>query len=174
MRTAAIIGAGNVGRAFGERLVRAHAKVRFGVREPAATEHTLTGPLAGAVALPLAAAAAEVEVNLLAVSAAVAVKAAQSAGDLAGKILVDCTNPVRWDRGPVWSPPPEGSVTHALAAALPAVRVIKGCDGPCDSHGSSPARRGAAEECAPAREPRRSLDPPRGGQWRRARLQLPH
>ena len=39
--------------------------------------------------------------------------------------IINFTNPVGWDGGPVWSPPPEGSNSAALAAALPGARVVK-------------------------------------------------
>ena len=126
MTIAAIIGAGHVGRALGERLVHAGATVRFGARDPLAVTKLLTGTLAGTVALPPAEAAAGATCVLLTVPAAAAVEAARSLGDLASTIIVDCTNPLRWDNGPVWTPPPEGSVTQALAAAFPRARVVKG------------------------------------------------
>lgn len=125
MQTVAIIGAGTVGRALGERLVRAGARVRFGVREPAVATGDLTGPLTGAAVLPAVEAVAGADLILLAVPAAAAVDALRSAGELAGRIVVDCTNPVRWDGGPVWAPPREGSVTQALGAAFPGVRFVK-------------------------------------------------
>lgn len=126
MQTAAIIGAGTVGRALGERLVRAGARVRFGVREPGAVTGDLTGPLAGAAVLSAAEAAAGADLILLAVPAAASVEALRSVGELGERIVIDCTNPVRWDGGPVWAPPPEGSVAQAVAAALPRLRVVKG------------------------------------------------
>lgn len=126
MTTVAILGAGSVGRALGERLLHAGAVVRYGVREPDVTAGTLTGAVADVPALLPAAAATDAEMILLAVPAAAAADAARSAGDLMGKIVVDCTNPLRWDAGPVWAPPPEGSVAQALAAIFPGVPVIKG------------------------------------------------
>lgn len=126
MITVAVLGAGTVGCALAERLLHAGAAVRFGVRDPSAASKKLTGTLAGVpVRLP-AAATADAEIILLAVPAAAVIDAAGSAGTLTGKILVDCTNPLRWDGGPVWAPPPEGSVAQALAAAFPGVAVIKG------------------------------------------------
>jgi hypothetical protein len=53
------------------------------------------------------------------------VQVAQESG-LSGKIVVDCTNPLTWNDGPVWSPPPAGSVAAAIAQAVPYARVIKG------------------------------------------------
>jgi hypothetical protein len=121
----AIIGTGNVGAAIGTHLARSGHAVVFGTRRPGEVTDLLgkAGPSATAK-LP-AEAAAEADVILLAVPAAAAVDAAKSLGDLSGKILVDCNNSLRWDKGPVWSPPPEGSLTAAIASAVPSAKVVK-------------------------------------------------
>jgi len=121
----AIIGTGNVGAAIGARLAQSGNAVVFGTRRPGEVGDLLgkAGPNAAAK-LP-AEAAAEAEVILLAVPAAAAVEAARSLGDLTGKVLVDCNNPLRWDKGPVWNPPAEGSLSAAIAAAAPSARVVK-------------------------------------------------
>jgi NADPH-dependent F420 reductase len=124
MTTVAVLGAGKVGQALATRLVAAGIDVRFGARDPAAV--SVGGDLAAASVTTPQEAASTADCVLLAVPAAAAIAAARSAGDLAGRIVVDCTNPLRWDRGPVWTPPSEGSVTAALAAALPDVAVVKG------------------------------------------------
>jgi hypothetical protein len=124
--TIAIIGAGNVGAALAERLTASGYSVRLGVK-PGTDVAALLGRCHGrAVAVPVAAAAERCEVVFLCVPAGAAVAAARAAGDLARRILVDCTNPVAWHDGPVLAPPPEGSVAAALAAALPEARVVKG------------------------------------------------
>lgn len=110
MQTIAIIGSGNVGTALASRLQQAGYHVTFGGREPGVTE----------------AATRDAAIVLVAVPAAAAVDALRAGGDLTGKIIVDCTNPLRWENGPVWAPPSEGSMSHALAAALPGARVVKG------------------------------------------------
>ena len=115
----AIIGVGAVGSSLGARARQTGFPVHFGVRDAAKA----TSPDG---ALPIAEAVAQSSIIFLAVPADAAVAAAKSAGALAGKIVVDCTNPLRWDGGPVWNPPREGSVTAALAAALPGVAVMKG------------------------------------------------
>jgi 8-hydroxy-5-deazaflavin:NADPH oxidoreductase len=57
----------------------------------------------------------------------VAVEVASSVREpLKGKVLVDCTNSLVWKEGPVWTPPPEGSVTAAIAAVVPDAQVVKG------------------------------------------------
>ena len=128
----AIIGTGNVGANLGRQLAKAGVEVRFGVR-PGKDIGELVESITAAggraqVASP-SEAAAGADAVLLAVPANAALDAAHSAGELSGKILVDCTNPVRWDAGPVWNPPEAGSVSAALAEALPGARVVKAFNG---------------------------------------------
>ena len=67
------------------------------------------------------------EIVFLAVPGSVAVDVAKSLGGaLAGKVVVDCNNPLVWKEGPVWTPPPEGSLAAAIAKAAPGARVVKG------------------------------------------------
>jgi len=110
METIAIVGSGNVGGALGSRLTAAGYHVNFGGRAPGS----------------VAAAAAQARFMFVAVPAAAAIEAVQSAGDVKGKIIVDCTNPLRWADGPVWAPPTEGSSAQALAKAFPNAAVVKG------------------------------------------------
>jgi predicted dinucleotide-binding enzyme len=86
----------------------------------------LTGPLKSVATLLPAEASVDADLIVVAVPAGAAVEAVRAAGDLAKKALLDCTNPLRWDAGPVWTPPPEGSTSLALAAAFPNARVVKG------------------------------------------------
>src|SRR5205085_6992583 len=44
----------------------------------------------------------------------------------AGKIVVDCNNPLTWKEGPVWAPPAEGSLAAAIGKAAPRARMVKG------------------------------------------------
>lgn len=122
----AIVGPGKVGTALARRLVAAgFSRVRFGVRSDAKIAEAQAG-FDGKVSAALAPeAAAGADIIFLAVPGSAAVSAAQSLGDLTGKIVVDCNNPLTWNQGPVWAPPPEGSITAALAAALPGARVLK-------------------------------------------------
>jgi predicted dinucleotide-binding enzyme len=44
------------------------------------------------------------------------------AGDLAGKVLIDCTNALKWDaQGPIWAVP----AAEEIARQRPAARVVK-------------------------------------------------
>jgi 8-hydroxy-5-deazaflavin:NADPH oxidoreductase len=126
MATIAILGAGSVGQALGRRLVSIGRSARFGVREPKKAEATLAAErLSIPVMLP-AEAATQADIVFLAVPATAAIKAVEDAGGLAQKTLVDCTNPLTWKDGPIWTPPPEGSVTQALAVAFPDLILVKG------------------------------------------------
>lgn len=122
----AIVGIGQVGSALARTFTRAGLAVRLGVRpgKDATALVAASGGLASAAPVPDAVAWSDVIV--LAVPAAEAVEALRSAGDLTGRVVVDCTNPVRWEGGPVLAPPPEGSMAAALAAAFPGAKVVKG------------------------------------------------
>lgn len=123
----AIIGAGNVGGSIGARISKAGFPVRFGVREGSDTKELLATCAADASATDAASAAAWADVVFLAVPGSVAVDVAkQLAKSLEGKVVVDCNNPLTWKEGPVWAPPPEGSLAAAIGKAAPGARVVKG------------------------------------------------
>jgi len=85
----AVIGAGNVGRALGQGWLKRNHEVRFGVRNPAdAKYHDLPG-----VAMP-ADAARDAEVIVLATPWPAAETVLRGLGDLSGRVLIDCTNPL--------------------------------------------------------------------------------
>lgn len=95
----AIIGAGNVGSAIARGLEGKGHHVTLGVRDPAAAGvAALAAETGAAVALP-AAAAAQAEVVLLALPWSVAEGAVKALGDLAGKTVVDCMNPLGMENG---------------------------------------------------------------------------
>jgi predicted dinucleotide-binding enzyme len=120
-----IVGAGNVGKALAQRLIKTGHSVTFALREGADPAPVLDS-VPGAKATPGAEAAQAGQIIFIATPAAAALDAARALGDLSGKIIVDCTNPVRWEAGPVWAPPAEGSVAAQLAGALPDAHVLKG------------------------------------------------
>jgi len=97
----AILGAGNVGGALGRSWSKAGHAIIYGVRAPNSEKHrTLldaTGAGARAVALGDAAHGADVIALATPWDATQAVLAA--AGDLRGKILIDCTNPLKFSPG---------------------------------------------------------------------------
>lgn len=126
MSVVAIIGSGNVGRSLASRLIGAGHTVRFGARDAAKARAALGPGLDGVFVGDGADAARGADVLILAVPAAAAVSAAQQAAPSPQTVVVDATNPLRWDGGPVWNPPAEGSNTAAIAAALPGHAVVKG------------------------------------------------
>jgi len=99
MMKISILGAGNVGGALGRAWARKGHDVFFGVPSPGdgKTQELLTtiGSKAGAGTVAEAAAAGEVIV--LATPWPVTQDAIQAAGNLAGKVVVDCTNPLKED-----------------------------------------------------------------------------
>jgi NADPH-dependent F420 reductase len=122
----AIIGAGNVGGGLGVNLSKRGFEVKFGVR-PDADVKALLAECKGATASAPVEAAAWADVVFLALPGTVAVEVAGSlASALKGKVVVDCNNPLVWKEGPVWTPPPEGSLAAAIAKAAPGARVVKG------------------------------------------------
>lgn len=122
----AVIGTGNVGAVLGRRWARGGHEVTFGTRRPEEPGVRAlvgeAGPSAGA-ALP-ADAASRAEVVVLAVPGANAVEAAVALGDLAGKILVDCTNPILPGLAGL-SVGRDDSGAERIARAVPDARVVK-------------------------------------------------
>jgi predicted dinucleotide-binding enzyme/putative intracellular protease/amidase len=95
-RRVAMIGLGNVGFGLADNLVRVGHSVTVGIRESQPSERVreaVERNPAIAVA-PLTEAVAGAEVIFLATPFQAAEEALNGAGDLTGKILVDCTNPV--------------------------------------------------------------------------------
>jgi NADPH-dependent F420 reductase len=92
----AIIGAGNVGGTLGSRWAKAGYQVVFGVRKPddAKIVKLLKDSGPNASAATVAEAVTDAEVVALTTPWEAAQSALQSAGNLAGKILIDATNPL--------------------------------------------------------------------------------
>lgn len=95
----AIIGAGNVGGALAKSLGRKGHSIHLGVRHPDdAGAKALAAGIGANASLHLpAAAAAAAEVIILATPWPATEQAVKGLGDLHGKILVDCTNPLKSD-----------------------------------------------------------------------------
>ena len=87
----AVIGAGNVGRALGRRWLTCDHDVRFGVPDPASAKYADLP--AQRLARP-AEAAAGAEAIVIATPWPNTEAAIGGLGDLAGRIVVDCTNPL--------------------------------------------------------------------------------
>jgi len=92
----AIIGAGNVGGALGAAWCRKGHQVVFGVRNPADAkiQKLISGIKGQATATSIAEAVAHCETVVLATHWEGLQGTLQSAGDFAGKVLIDATNPL--------------------------------------------------------------------------------
>jgi predicted dinucleotide-binding enzyme len=88
----AIIGAGNVGTALATGWSAAGHRITFGVRDPQAAP---VGGATKATFVGVAEATQTSEVLVLSVPWQAVPDALASAGDLTGKILIDCTNPLQ-------------------------------------------------------------------------------
>ncbi|MBL8958865.1 MAG: NAD(P)-binding domain-containing protein [Gemmatimonadetes bacterium] len=85
----AILGAGRVGTTLGRRFADAGHDVTYAVRDPAAAKYAGLEPKATP-----AVACADAAIVVLTTPWAAAEAALASAGDLAGKVLIDATNPI--------------------------------------------------------------------------------
>jgi len=94
-----IIGAGNVGGTLGRAWAQKGHEVMFGVRQPKTgkVQTLLEQAGGGAKAGTVAEAAAFGSVVTLATPWPATREALRTAGDLAGKVLLDCTNPLKAD-----------------------------------------------------------------------------
>jgi NADPH-dependent F420 reductase len=135
----AVLGTGRVGSALGIRWAQKGHRILYGVRD---TEDTAvravverSGPNATAMGLPLAAAAAQVVV--LAIPWDVTQQVLQSLGSLAGKVLVDCINPLTADLKGLQL----GFSTSAaerIATWAPAAKVVKAFNTVSDASMTNP------------------------------------
>jgi NADPH-dependent F420 reductase len=93
----AIIGMGNVGGTLGRRWAEAGHEVVFGARDKGDAKATSEARAIKARVASVAEAVAGAEVVVLAVPWQAAQQAIASAGNLRGKVLLDCTNPLTPD-----------------------------------------------------------------------------
>jgi NADPH-dependent F420 reductase len=140
----AVIGAGKVGGNLGATISKAGYAVRFGLKEAKDADALLARCGKDASAGTSEEAARYGDIVFLSVPGNVALDVAKSlAPSLAGKIVVDCNNPLTWKDGPVWAPPPEGSLAEAIAKAVPNAKVIKAFNGFGAEHHGDPGLTGA-------------------------------
>ncbi len=93
----AVIGTGNVGSVLGRRWADAGHEITFGTRDSSAERLQALLAGTGARATTAAEAAAASDVVVLATPWPATRAVVEQFGDLSGKILVDCTNPLRPD-----------------------------------------------------------------------------
>ena len=118
-----VIGAGNMGAGFVKQLSLAGHQVRVTARD-AAKAQQLAAQHANTQAVPVAHAAAGSDVVILATGYADAVTALRSVGDLAGKVVVDITNPLTADYMGL-SIGHSTSAAEEIARAVPGVKLVK-------------------------------------------------
>lgn len=116
-RHLAIIGAGNVGLALGAALAKAGYDITYGVRD---TSRTLPGRVATRKD-----AAQHADAILLATPWPVAIEAVGGLGDIQGKPLIDCTNPIQFEGGAVGMMDLDGRSAAELIATATGAAVVK-------------------------------------------------
>ncbi len=127
----AMLGTGVVGQTLGTRLAGLGHQVMMGARqagnEKAAAWAAGLGPSASAGTFADAAAFGELVVNATAGSVSVEVLTAAGEDNLAGKVVLDVSNPLDFSKGmpPTLSVCNTDSVGEQLQARFPAVRVVK-------------------------------------------------
>ena len=119
-----IIGAGNIGGNLGKVWVKKGHEIFFGVPDPE-KHRELEDALGGKarVGKPNEAAAFGEVVALAVPWKAVPDAVGSCKADLDGKVLIDCTNPVGWDDGPIVAVDTSGA--QKIAEIAPGARVVK-------------------------------------------------
>jgi NADPH-dependent F420 reductase len=123
----AIIGTGEVGSALGQSFARAGHEIIYGSREPQRPELAELVARSGAdasIAGP-AAAAAQADIVVLAVPWYAVEATTRSLGDLAGKVVIDPSNPRSEGPNGRDYAYPEGSNAERIQAIAPQARVVK-------------------------------------------------
>jgi predicted dinucleotide-binding enzyme len=122
----AVIGAGNVGRALGTGWAKAGHSVIFGVRDMNKPDLKAFCAQIGATAESPGDAAREGDVVVLALPWNVAENAVKLLGDLKGKVVIDCMNPLTMKDGALGLD--RGYTTsggETVASWLPGAKVVK-------------------------------------------------
>ncbi|MEP6755242.1 MAG: NADPH-dependent F420 reductase [Chthonomonadales bacterium] len=114
----AIIGAGNVGASLGKRFSAAGHSVKWGVQDP------LDPKYAGLDVTHVADSVVNAEVVILAIPYSAVESAIASTGNLAGKILIDVTNPIKADFSAL-EDLGASSAGLKVAQLAPAAKVVK-------------------------------------------------
>lgn len=125
--TIALIGTGNVGAALGQRFAGNGHTIVYGSRDPAAADvaQLVRATGHGAIATTPAEAAARARVVVLAVPWRAVEDVVRGLGDLAGKVVVDPTNPrMMADDGFADYPLPDSNAER-IARLAPQAKVVK-------------------------------------------------
>lgn len=122
----AILGTGGVGAALGPKWGAAGHTVAYGTRDPGGAKARQLAAISGfkAAALPPREAVQEADVVVLAVPWPAAKDTIDMLGDLAGRVLIDCTNPLLADLSGIEC----GHLTSAaeqIAERAPGAKVVK-------------------------------------------------
>jgi 8-hydroxy-5-deazaflavin:NADPH oxidoreductase len=122
----AIIGTGNVGGALARGLARAGRSIVLGVRDPAnAKVATLASETKAEVKTPAEAVAAS-DIIVMALPWGAAEGAVKALGSLAGKIVIDCMNPLAMQNGRLGLDRGfNTSGAEALASWIPNAKIVK-------------------------------------------------
>jgi 8-hydroxy-5-deazaflavin:NADPH oxidoreductase len=118
-----VIGAGNMGSAFVKQLTRAGHQVSVTARDAGKAEK-LAAAHPGARAVPAAGAAEGADAIVLATGYGDAVAALRGAGDLAGQVVIDITNPLTADYMGL-TIGHGTSAAEEIAKAVPGAQVVK-------------------------------------------------
>jgi hypothetical protein len=124
----AVLGTGAVGRTLSARLAELGHDVRLGTRDPAATRaREEWTEVSGVELATFADATAGADLVLHAGSGVAALDLLGGAGDLAGKVLVDISNPLDFSAGfpPTLSVKDTDSLGEQIQRAFPDTRVVK-------------------------------------------------
>jgi 8-hydroxy-5-deazaflavin:NADPH oxidoreductase len=131
----AVLGTGMVGRAIAGRLAELDHQVTMGTRDPDATrargdetaEWLAANPTVALVAFAESAQDAELVVNATGGQASLEVMSQVGADALAGKVLIDISNPLDFSAGfpPTLSVKDTDSLGEQIQRAYPAARVVK-------------------------------------------------
>ena len=124
----AVLGTGNVGRVLGSRLAELGHDVVLGTRDPAATRSREDWTeVAGTELRTFAEAVDGTDLVVHAGNGVAALELLGQAGDLAGKVLVDVSNPLDFSAGfpPTLTVKDTDSLGEQVQRAFPAARVVK-------------------------------------------------
>jgi predicted dinucleotide-binding enzyme len=121
MMQVAIIGKGNVGKALGPNIARAGHKVVYGVRDPKDSKNATDD---GIELRSVGEAASAADIVILAINWNAVDSALAECGDLAGKVLIDCTNPYDFRNNLAPLVPPDRSAAKIIAGKT-AAKVVK-------------------------------------------------